>query len=602
MPMIRRVTLKNFKRFADVTFDVPGHLVLAGPNNTGKTTLLQAIAAWSLGWSRWQLLGHDGNARRGFPFQEIERAQFSAVALRAFDMLWTDREHGRTLSIAIAFDGMASECALEFQFKAPGLAEVRPRSDFPVRQARSMGLALVTTFIPAIAGLSREERRLADVEAIHDLLAQARAGEVLRNLLVLAHQDSDGWATLNEAVGRMFGLELLPPVRGAELQCDYRRLGRLQTGVGPTFDIASAGSGVLQVLLVLALMVAQQGSILLIDEPDAHLHLILQKSIYGELRRLAAQRGSQLIIATHSEQVLESVDPRELCLMYGTPRLVSDRAQKDAARKALGYLSHGDLLACNGALGVIYCEDVSDFDILEAFARVLGDTAALKLLTAQVVRKHARAPSPDGLGDLEPVRHWEMLKLIEPGLRAVELLDGDAKNKADQFVSGLPDRMQRLRWRRYEIESYLLSPGPWERFLADKLGDGAPRATAAAFVELDRVFEPSFREHPMTPTPLQERALASEPVSKTVIPAMLQAAGLNRFAKSSFFEVASHFKADEIHPEVIEKLQQLRRAFASASDPTQIIAGSTGERAESGPQQEDLPFVPKVSDGEVPDA
>ena len=46
--MIRKVILRNFKRFEEVTFDIPGHVVLAGPNNTGKTTVLQAIASWSL--------------------------------------------------------------------------------------------------------------------------------------------------------------------------------------------------------------------------------------------------------------------------------------------------------------------------------------------------------------------------------------------------------------------------------------------------------------------------------------------------------------------------------------------------------------------------
>jgi predicted ATP-dependent endonuclease of OLD family len=44
--MIRRVVLKGFKRFGEAEFNVPGHVVLAGLNNTGKTTLLQAIAAW----------------------------------------------------------------------------------------------------------------------------------------------------------------------------------------------------------------------------------------------------------------------------------------------------------------------------------------------------------------------------------------------------------------------------------------------------------------------------------------------------------------------------------------------------------------------------
>ena len=49
---IHRVRLRRFKRFGDVEFVLPGHVVLAGPNNTGKTTVLQAIAAWSLGLDR----------------------------------------------------------------------------------------------------------------------------------------------------------------------------------------------------------------------------------------------------------------------------------------------------------------------------------------------------------------------------------------------------------------------------------------------------------------------------------------------------------------------------------------------------------------------
>ena len=51
--MIRQVAIKGFKRFDEVTFDLPGHVVVAGPNDTGKTTLLQAIAAFALGfWLR----------------------------------------------------------------------------------------------------------------------------------------------------------------------------------------------------------------------------------------------------------------------------------------------------------------------------------------------------------------------------------------------------------------------------------------------------------------------------------------------------------------------------------------------------------------------
>jgi hypothetical protein len=564
--MIRKVTLKNFKRFADVTFDVPGHLVLAGPNNTGKTTLLQAIAAWAFGYAKWCELNTDGNPRKnGHPWQDLERGQFSAVALRSFDLLWNNRQRKEPLEIGVQLDGLAAPIVMEFQFKAPGLARVRPRRDANVLFLKVAG-AFTTTFVPAIAGLAREERRLADKESIFELLAQARAGEVLRNLLVQAHQQDDAWLALNAALARMFGIALLPPTRGAELTCEYKQVNDLARPGSPSFDVSTAGSGVLQVLLVLSLMLTQQGTVLLIDEPDAHLHLILQKTIYGELRSVAAKHNSQLIVATHSEQVIESVDPRELCLMYGKPRLVADTEEKAELMRSLGVLTHGDILHANGARGVLYTEDFTDLDILEAFARILADETALKLLTVELVRKRAKAAAPDGLGELDPAKHWAMLKLVSDELPAVELLDGDSKNKADDSITGTAFKMQRLRWRYYEIESYLLHPAAIRSFLLETLGGNAVGADAGMAV-LASTLDERFIQRPNDLSALQLTYLRTEPVSKKLIPAVLQAAGLNNFPKSRYFEIAQRFEPQDVHPEVRYKLAQLKAAFGVGPMP-----------------------------------
>lgn len=43
--MIKRFTIKNFKALRDVTIDLTPFHVLIGPNDAGKTTLLEALAA-----------------------------------------------------------------------------------------------------------------------------------------------------------------------------------------------------------------------------------------------------------------------------------------------------------------------------------------------------------------------------------------------------------------------------------------------------------------------------------------------------------------------------------------------------------------------------
>ena len=138
---------------------------------------------------------------------------------------------------------------------------------------------------------------------------------------------------------------------------------------GPALDIASAGSGFQQVLMLLTFLYARPASVLLIDEPDAHLHVILQDAIYGELRRVAARQLSQLVMATHSEVIINAVDPSELCVVLGQPRMLADNNERRSLINALGVLSHEDVMLAMSVPGVLYLEDYTDLQILRAWAR-----------------------------------------------------------------------------------------------------------------------------------------------------------------------------------------------------------------------------------------
>ena len=51
--MLTRLTVRNFKRFERAEIDLGSPVVFIGPNNSGKTSALQALALWQIGLRRW---------------------------------------------------------------------------------------------------------------------------------------------------------------------------------------------------------------------------------------------------------------------------------------------------------------------------------------------------------------------------------------------------------------------------------------------------------------------------------------------------------------------------------------------------------------------
>jgi hypothetical protein len=155
--VIHRVRLRRFKRFGDVEFILPGHVVLAGPNNTGKTTVLQAIAAWSLALGRWKQLNdfqrHGGHYTRA----PIARQAFSAVPLRAFDLLWQERDYHQTRPVEIEIQSSTGGWTVAMELTADTTEQifVRPLPAAPPDVVRNV--ELTTVFIPAMSGLGTEE-------------------------------------------------------------------------------------------------------------------------------------------------------------------------------------------------------------------------------------------------------------------------------------------------------------------------------------------------------------------------------------------------------------------------------------------------------------
>ena len=78
---------------------------------------------------------------------------------------------------------------------------------------------------------------------------------------------------------------------------------------GTRLDLSSSGRGLQQTLLILAYIYANPRTVLLLDEPDAHLEVLRQRQTYQLITDLAEEKGSQIIAASHSEVVMPRRQP-----------------------------------------------------------------------------------------------------------------------------------------------------------------------------------------------------------------------------------------------------------------------------------------------------
>ena len=544
--LIRKVRLEGFKRFDDVEFVLPGHVVLAGPNNTGKTTLLQAIAAWDLALTRWKSLNDFQRHGGQFTKAPIARQAFSAVPLRSFDLLWRDRDYEGEIRITVVTD--AWTVTMRLQADSTEQIYVRPVA---VEPDLVKGAKLTTVLVPPMTGLGVDEpvyRR----PKLDQLLGQGKPGDMLRNLLVEAYRSSDAWERLQTAIAKLFGYRLEPPdATGAHIVAEYRAVDG-----GPRFDVASAGSGFQQVLMLLTMLNTRPGAVLLLDEPDAHLHVILQDAIYGELRSAAARTGAQLVVATHSEVIINTVEPRELCVLLDRPRMLADTEVRRALIESLRVLSNDDIMRALQAPGVLYLEGHTDLEILRAFARVLqhpGET----LLTIELFWRPIVAETQSGQSGIKAKDHYDALRLVRDDLPALELVDGDSHTgiESTEIPGG---GYQRWRWRRYEIESYLVHPDVLARYVESVVGAEAAGRHIVALQEhlVDKL------PRGIVERPLDDHAYLNNTKARTeILPPALTAAGLPGLPYTRYHEIAAAMRPDEVHPDVRETLDVIVRAF-----------------------------------------
>lgn len=455
--MITKMVVRNFKRFDEVEIEFGSPVVFIGPNNSGKTTALQALTLWCIGVKKWI-------ERRGVrelpekrPGVTINKKDIFSMPVPDANNLWRDmhvrnvktvdgKKSTTNIRIEIIVSGVTDEsnweCGLEFDYANQESFYCRPlRAIGPNGEVQRVSIPdaaanVQVAFLQPMSGLASVERKL-EYGAISVLVGEGRTAEVLRNLCHIVHENGSAWDSLCSRMQKLFGVTILPPeyitARGEFVQRYVER--------DIPMDIALSGRGLQQTLLLLAYIYSNNNSVLLLDEPDAHLEFLRQRQIYQTITDASLETNSQIVIASHSEVILNEAIERDVVVGFiGKPHRVNER--RSEVLKALKEIGFEHYFQAEQKGWVLYLEGSTDLAILREFAQVLNHTAAQDALLMPYVHYVANnVPLVQS--------HYHGLKEAVPHLRALAIFDRPERPLPDWFRN-----IGHIVWQKREIESY----------------------------------------------------------------------------------------------------------------------------------------------------
>lgn len=319
--MIKKLTIENFKKFQKVGLELNNFTLLMGENGCGKTSLLQAMALGLRALSTTDLITYDSKQgqvkfrRKGVPYTQLPGLYVEDPS----DIFYAKKSRGGTgggvTPIKIEMDadgGNIYRLEIHSLFGAYTVKTTSKQTD--IKQPPRI-IDYPPLFISGFVGILASEERFFPL-AIEDRLTRGRASEILRNLLLDIYEiDPTRFDRLKTKIKENFNFELATVDFNRDkdliIHANYNEiLGKSHLAL----DLSTAGSGFLQILQILTPIYryADRCSVVLLDEPDAHLHPNLQRTTARVLKEIAREENLQIIISTHSTAIIREVEPESV--------------------------------------------------------------------------------------------------------------------------------------------------------------------------------------------------------------------------------------------------------------------------------------------------
>ena len=312
---LKNLTIERFKRLERVDFNLNGVNILIGGNNSGKSTIIQAV---HFAFTLLQSL----NIANKWPVSKKKSSTISPTELiyipceDPYSLGFGGRlleDENKAIVIKLTFDDGS---IINLSIRKGRITNIIVEPD-NVEHAKALSSleAPYSVFSPGLAGVARAETLVSDGVLLR-ALARGDANAFVRNILYRLNQ-KDQWAQFEADLSMIFpnlriNVRFNPTI---DQFIDVRI-----TEIGREVPLDLAGTGLLQSVQILAYLHLFSPKLIILDEPDSHLHPNNQRLLCSLLSTVALERGVQVLITTHSRHVLDTLyaDAKMLWVQNGT--------------------------------------------------------------------------------------------------------------------------------------------------------------------------------------------------------------------------------------------------------------------------------------------
>lgn len=456
---IKSIRFHNFKALYSFTVSFQELSVLIGPNNCGKSTIINAFRLLHAGIRIAKIRRAEGlDCSKGIGKGHKISQNKIPTSLENAHTDYNDEESyiqfkcKDDIDIEIFFppDG---GCSIFFIRKGVYIEKPNDIKKF---------IYFAIEVVPVLGPLEYEES-LLEVRTVNDGLSTHRASRHFRNFW---YYNKDGFESFSSLLKKTWpGMEIERPEIDAPIQklymfCVENRIRRELSWAGFGFQIWCQ--------LLTHISRAKERSVVVIDEPEIYLHPDVQRQLLYILKDISCQ----VVLATHSAEIVGEADMSDILLVDKQKRSAKQLKDVSGLQEALDFIGsvHNVKLAQLARSGrILFVEGPSDVLMLRLFARRLGYSGihlgeGFTFIEAQ------------GFSSWQKLYHfgWGVEKVFSGQFKLGAIYDRDfwPDDKLSEISTDFEKVFKIIHfYKRKEIENYLFDFSNLERCCNRKLSD-----------------------------------------------------------------------------------------------------------------------------------